>query len=76
MSVVLYLYLFILGCSGFAVLLVLSIMAFCNNEAFEISENKHVSSGVMLMVNSVVYLAIAIGIKAKYVKDKKREGYM
>lgn len=76
MSTVLYLYLFILGCCGFVVLLVLSVMAFCNNEAFEITEDKHMHSGIMLMVNSVVYLIIAIVIKLKYVKDKKREGYM
>ena len=47
-------YLMIISCSGGIILLIFSIMAFCNVENFEIPKKKNVQSGLILMIGSIV----------------------
>lgn len=58
MSIFLLNYLLCLCCAGFLVLLVLSIMAFCNMEALKIEDNKHIASGIILLIVSIVRIII------------------
>ena len=65
-------YFFLISFSGYIYLLFLSILSFTNNESLKIASNKHTNSGVMLLVNSFVYGAIALFLKVnqkkKYIK--------
>jgi hypothetical protein len=47
-------YILFIGIAGFFVLLILSIMAFANVESLKIKQGKHIQSGVMLLVISIV----------------------
>lgn len=60
MSKGLLIYIFLISGFGFILLLILSILAFLDVESLEIEENRNKNSGIMLLVNSIVYLIIAI----------------
>jgi membrane protein DedA with SNARE-associated domain len=68
-------YLFIIALSGFIYLLILSFFAFSNSESLKIKKNKHTNSGIMLLINSIIYLAIAIYLNYKIRKAKKTTNY-
>ena len=76
MSNALFNYIFLISTTGFVVLLIFSIMSFANNESLQIEKGKNTNSGVMLLDNSLIYLAIAIFIKYKLNLSRKRDGYM
>ena len=76
MTNALFNYIFLISTTGFVVLLIFSIMSFANNESLQIEKGKNTNSGVMLLVNSLIYLAIAIFIKYKQNLARKRDGYM
>lgn len=76
MSNALFNYIFLISTTGFVVLLIFSIMSFANNESLQIEKGKNTNSGVMLLVNSLIYLGIAIFIKYKQNLAHKRDGYM
>ena len=76
MSNALFNYIFLISTTGFVVLLIFSIMSFANNESLQIEKGKNTNSGVMLLVNSLIYLAIAIFSKYKQNLALKRDGYM
>ena len=64
-------YLFTIALSGFIYLLILSFYAFSNTESLKIKKKKHINSGIMLLINSIIYLAIAIYLNYKIRKAKK-----
>jgi hypothetical protein len=49
-------YIQFISLAGFLVLLVFSILAFCNVEFFKIKQGKNISSGVILLIVSLVLL--------------------
>lgn len=74
-------YFFILSVAGFIVLFILSVLSFVNVEALKIENDKHLNSGIILLITSIVYLAIALWIyfskMRKTQEDINREqGYM
>ncbi len=68
-------YLFIIALSGFIYLLILSFFAFSNSESLKIKKNKHTNSGIMLLINSLIYLLIAVYLNYKKRKIKKTTNY-
>jgi hypothetical protein len=68
-------YLFTIALSGFIYLLILSFYAFSNTESLKIKKKKHINSGIMLLINSIIYLAIAIYLNYKIRKAKKSTNY-
>ena len=68
-------YLFIIALSGFIYLLILSFFAFSDSESLKIKKKKHINSGVMLLINSFIYLGIAIYLNYKKRKAKKTTNY-
>lgn len=76
MSNALFGYIFIISTSGFFVLFIFSMMSFANSESLQIEEGKKNNSGVMLLVNSIIYLIIAIFVKFKQFKTNQRNGYV
>lgn len=75
MSYLLKNYFKILSICGFVFLFILACMAFANYYCLEIKEDKHISSGVMLITNSIIYLIIAIGLIIHEKRTNKRNGY-
>ena len=72
-----YYYLFLISLGGFFILLFFSIMSFRNNEALEIKTNKNKNSGWMCLIDSIIYLIIAIFINYKHKKElNERDGYI
>jgi hypothetical protein len=71
MNSIIYNYIIILSLSGFGFLLILSFMAFGNFESLKIKNGKNKNSGIMLLVDSLIYLLIAFFILYKYKKKKK-----
>lgn len=53
-------YLYIISIGGFVVLLVFAILSFANSEGMNIKVNRNIHSGVLLLMNSVMYLGCAI----------------
>ncbi len=47
-------YLFLISIAGFFILTVLSILAFINHKALRIKKDKHIHSGIMLIITAVV----------------------
>ena len=77
MSIYLYYYIYLVSLGGFFILFFFSILSFRNNESLEIKSGKHNNSGVMCLIDSLIYLAIAIFINYKYRKELKgRDGYV
>ncbi len=76
MSNALFNYIFIVSTSGFIVLFIFSMMSFANSESLQIEKGKKNNSGVMLLVNSIIYLLIAIFVKIKQNKANQRNGYV
>ena len=64
-------YIYIITFCGFVYLLILSFFAFFNSEVLKIKKNKHKNSGIILLINSLVYLAISIYLKHKGKKERK-----
>ena len=71
MNSIIYNYIIILSLSGFGFLLILSFMAFGNFESLKIKNGKNKNSGIMLLVDSLIYLLIAFFVFYKYKKKKK-----
>ena len=76
MSNALFNYIFIISTSGFFVLFIFSMMSFANSESLQIEKGKKNNSGVMLLVNSIIYLIIAIFVKFKQNQTNQRNGYV
>jgi hypothetical protein len=47
-------YIQLISLGGFVILLVFSILAFCNVEFFKIKEGKNIDSGIILLIVSLV----------------------
>lgn len=58
-------YLFFISAGSSIILLLLSIMAFINLEGMKIQEGKNYTSGIMLLINCILYFLIALYIKIK-----------
>ena len=71
-----YTYFILISLSGFLYLLILSIFAFLDAESLKIKNKKHNNSGIMLIINSLIYLGIAFFLLFKQKKQKRRGGYM
>jgi hypothetical protein len=54
MSIFLLNYFLLMSFAGFIVLLILSCLAFANVEALKIKKDKHIGSGVVLIIVSLV----------------------
>lgn len=77
MSIYLYYYIYLVSLGGFFILFFFSILSFRNNEALEIKSGKHKNSGVMCLIDSIIYLGIAFYIYYKHRKElKEKDGYM
>ena len=77
MSIYLYYYIYLVSLGGFFILFFISILSFRNNEALEIKSGKHTNSGVMCLIDSLIYLAIAIYIYYRHQRElKEKDGYM
>ena len=77
MSIYLYYYVYLVSLGGFFILFFFAILSFRNNEALEIKPGKHNNSGVMCLIDSFIYLGIAIYIYYRHRKElKERDGYM
>ena len=77
MSIYLYYYIYLISLGGFFILFFFSILSFRNNEALEIKLGKNKNSGIMCLINSLIYLAIALYINYKHRKElKEKDGYM
>ena len=77
MSIYLYYYIYLISLGGFFILFFFSILSFRNNEFLEIKDGKNKNSGTMLLIDSLIYLAIAFYINYKHRKElKEKDGYM
>ena len=77
MSIYLYYYIYLISLGGFFILFFFAILSFRNNEALEIKTGKHKNSGVMCLIDSLIYLAIALYVYYKHRKElKEKDGYM
>ena len=77
MSIYLYYYIYLISLGGFFILFFFSIFSFRNNEFLEIKDGKNKNSGTMLLIDSLIYLAIALYINYKHRKElKEKDGYM
>jgi hypothetical protein len=77
MSIYLYYYIYLISLGGFFILFFFSILSFRNNEFLEIKDGKNKNSGTMLLIDSLIYLAIALYINYKHRKElKEKDGYM
>ena len=77
MSIYLYYYIYLISLGGFFILFFFSILSFRNNEFLEIKNGKNKNSGIMLLIDSLIYLAIALYVNYKHRKElKERDGYM
>ena len=77
MSIYLYYYIYLISLGGFFILFFFSILSFRNNEFLEIKDGKNKNSGIMLLIDSLIYLAIALYVNYKHRKElKERDGYM
>ena len=62
-------YLFLISTGSAIILFIFSIMAFFNIEGLKIKSGKYIISGIMLLINSLFYTAIAVFLKIKMNKD-------
>jgi hypothetical protein len=77
MSIYLYYYIYLISLGGFFILFFFSILSFRNNEFLEIKDGKNKNSGTMLLIDSLIYLAIALYVNYKHRKElKEKDGYM
>ena len=58
-------YLFSISIGSAIILFIFSIMAFLNIEGLKIKSGKYIISGIMLLINSLFYTAIAVFLKIK-----------
>ena len=65
----LYYYFYFICLGGFFTLLFFSILSFRNNEFLEIKKGKNKNSGIICLIDSFIYLAIAIYINYKNKKE-------
>ena len=76
MSIYLYYYIYLISLGGFFILFYFSILSFRNYESLEIKEGRNKNSGVICLIDSFVYLAIALYINYKHKKKyTKKDGY-
>lgn len=77
MSIYLYYYIYLISLGGFFILFFFSILSFRNNESLEIKEGKHKNSGIMCLIDSLIYLAIALYVNYKHRKEiKEKDDYV
>ena len=77
MSIYLYYYIYLISLGGFFILFFFSILSFRNNEFLEIKDGKNKNSGIMLLIDSLIYLTIALYVNYKHRKElKEKDGYM
>jgi len=77
MSNYLYYYIYLISLGGFFILFFFSILSFRNNESLEIKEGKHKNSGIMCLIDSLIYLAIALYVNYKHRKEiKEKDDYV
>jgi hypothetical protein len=77
MSIYLYYYIYLISLGGFFILFFFSILSFRNNEFLEIKNGKNKNSGIMLLIDSLIYLAIALYVNYKHRKElREKDGYM
>jgi hypothetical protein len=48
-------YLFYVSLAGFIILFILSILSFVNIQALKIKEGRHIHSGIILLITSIVF---------------------
>ena len=65
-------YLFLISTGSAIILFIFSIMAFLNIEGLKIKTGQYIKSGIMLLINSLFYTAIAAFLKIKMNKDYQR----
>lgn len=73
MDSTLYSLLFFILCTGSILLLIFSVMAFCKVEGLEIDEGKHTKSGIILIIDAIIYGIIAFFLKRRTKSYKKLE---
>ena len=71
MLIYLYNYIYLISIGGFFILFFFSILSFRNYEVLEIKEGKNNNSGIICLIDSLVYLTIAIYMKYKHKKILK-----
>jgi hypothetical protein len=77
MSIYLYYYIYLISLGGFFILFFFSILSFRNNESLEIKKDKHKNSGIICLIDSFIYLAIALYVNFRHRKElKEKNGYM
>ena len=77
MSIYLYYYIYLLSLGGFFIFIFFSILSFRNHEALEIKVGKNKNSGIMCLIDGLIYLAIALYINYRHRKAlKDNDGYM
>lgn len=69
-------YFCVISLSGFFILLIFSFLAFANVESLRIKEDKSTNSGVILLINAIIYLGIGIALLCKIRRSSIRKGYM
>lgn len=65
-------YFFLISIFGFGVMLIFSIMSFSNCECLQIKQGQYISSGIILITNSLIYLTIAIIIKTRQISNIRK----
>ena len=73
MSIYLYYYIYLISLGGFFILFFFSILSFRNYEFLEIKEGKNNNSGFICLLDSLVYLTIAIYMKYKHKRKLKEK---
>lgn len=68
-----YVYLLILSTGSSFVSFLFSILAFLNLEGMRIEKGKNINSGVLLLVNSILFFIVAYFSKTKLSKQNKPE---
>ena len=67
-------YLFFISIGSSLILLLFSIFAFIDLEGMKIAEGKHITSGMILLVNSVIYFIIALLVNRKISSNNENNG--
>ena len=67
-------YLFFISIGSSLILLLVSIIAFIDLEGMKIAEGKHITSGMILLVNSVIYFIIALLVNRKISSNNENNG--
>ena len=67
-------YLFFISIGSSLILLLFSIFAFIDLEGMKIAKGKHITSGMILLVNSVIYFIIALLVNRKISSNNENNG--